>query len=363
VTESSSCATDGSGTEADLVLRVTLASRMAWRDARREWRVSVLLLAVVAAVIGTCTAYLTVSHNDDLSLDQRIHRALGGGDARVTVALDSDASPTVDSLLGRPDVRDGLAGASVTPVVDMASNARVGDRAIGIKLELLDTSSGLTAPLFVSRSGTRPSSDAEVAVSQEAATRLGLAVGSTLAVSGFSQPLSVVQILADPVDTRSLFVIARLSDDTLREALSKAFPGSLSVTYLVDGTSSQLQASGLGYLDRQGVIDRAQATTSLTAPLIAGAVLATAVVTTAGFLTVSRRQRRTAGLLDLAGADFATRLATLLVAGLLVALLGCVVGVVIGVGAAEFLLPRLAARAHQVWSPARVPGSTNLSGV
>lgn len=335
--------------------RLAVASRLAMRQARRDWRMAGLLLIILGAVLAISTCYIVVSQNNDLSVRQRIDRALGGADARITLARSPARAMTVEEWTGLEQLRRSLPGATATALVEMESNASVRGRAVGLKLVLLDARSPLTGPLYLPIAGQIPTAPGQVALSKGAASRLGLGLGSRLDVTGFGEELQVVQLLADPVDTGALFLIMPLTDATLQQASSSAATGSLAVTYLVRAGREQLEASGLPYLDKQGILDRAQAEPSFRTEVIAGGLAVTSVVTGAGFLTISRRQRRTAGLLDLAGADRLTRLATLLLFSLALAVVASVLGTAIGAGLALAILPALAARAAQVWAAPQIP--------
>lgn len=339
------------------VRRALTVNRLAARQLRRDWRSAVLLVVLLSLTLCVGVGYAVIASNNDLSLSQRLSRALGSSDARVTIAKRPTAPMTVDRFAAPGSIRAALgAGSVVSPMVEMQTSAATAGQAVGITLTLLEEKSPLVAPLYLQRAGRLPLKPGEVDVSVEVAERLGLGVGDTLSIPGFTQRQVVVGLVVDAVDTNSTFGTMTLTDRQLSQATSKAVPNTTAVSYLVKATPEQLTGSGLPYLDRQAVIDRANdSSNALAAALFGGCVFAVGAVALAGFLAISRRQRRTTGLLDLLGADRATRVAVTLMSTSGVAVTGCLLGVILGVAGGLLILPVLAARAHQVWQDARVP--------
>lgn len=320
---------------------------------RRAFAASALLVAIAVALF---VGYAVISTSSDVSLDARVARALGGADGRIGVVRPATLPMSVASLTDPTDIVRALgSGAVVNPLVETPTRFAVPGHSAAATATLGDFTSPVVQPLFQLRAGRWPARADETALSAQLANRLGLGLGSSVRPGSGAVSATVVGVLVDPVDTRASFAVLPLADQALRSALT-GDQVETSVVFLVKASATQLRDSGLPYLDRQKIADRAAEAHGRDGVGLPGTAALLACVSAAVFGLAARRQRRTAALLDLLGAGFAVRLLVPALTLLLLAVVALLLGTGVAFGGATAALPLLAERAGQQWAAARLPG-------
>ncbi|MFD6067280.1 FtsX-like permease family protein [Amycolatopsis lurida] len=337
--------------------RWRLALRIAGRELRRSRGVTVLIVTLVALPLIGVSGYFTVTATAEFSPEERIARALGGADGRIT------SIPVPDVPLAK-QVSDGEArlaetlgrGSDPEPLLETRAVVGAGDRDVSVALHAF-ADNATTAPLFGPAAGRAPKSEREIGLSLAVAERLGVTPGETVRLSAGGRDAVVSGLYVDRIDTASAFAIVPLGPSVLAAVDPVVRSGGdVSLVWLVRGDPGALAATGETVLDRAGVLSRIEETPVLEVLGVFFAVLAEiAVVTCAAFAVVARRQRRTHGLLAVVGAEPRQRVSIAYATGVLCGCLAVAAGVPAGILAGWALLPVLEARAEQDWGALTVP--------
>ncbi|NVN00676.1 FtsX-like permease family protein [Arthrobacter sp. SDTb3-6] len=335
---------------------IALAGRIAFRELRRDLKVSLLIVALIALPVAAGTTFTVVSHNAALTVQQRIDRALGGADARITQSGTRQSDP--NTVLGA--AQSGLvkalgSGTQLEALVQVPGVARINGQDVASTITLVDQRSSLTQPLYVLRDGKWPTADRDIAVSQAVANRLGATIGTHINVAGFPTELTITGIAVDVVDTESTFLTIPLDEANLTAAVSGSTSDEMVMVWLVRAGPDQLQNSGLPFLDRQGVLDRIANNNVTFIPMFLGVIALIGVITLSGFMAVSRKQRQSLGQLSVVGAGRTIRRNISLISAGALSICGTLLGVAVGSATSLVLLPVLKSRSHQDWLSGQVP--------
>ncbi|MFI7121490.1 FtsX-like permease family protein [Amycolatopsis sp. NPDC049868] len=341
----------------NVLRRWRLALRIAGRELRRSRGVTILVVALVALpLIGVC-AYFTVTATSEFSPEERIARALGGADGRITSVPVPDVPLTEQVSAGEARLTTALGpGSDPEPLLETRAVVGAGNRDVSVALHAF-AETATTSPLFGLVEGRAPEPEREIGLSVAVAGRLGVAPGETVRLSAGGRDAVVSGLYADRIDTASAFVIVPLTPSVLAAVDPVVSAGGdVSLVWLVRGEPGALAAAGETVLDRAGVLSRIEETPVLEVLGVFLAVLAEiAVVTCAAFAVVARRQRRTHGLLAVVGAEPRQRVSIAYATGVLCGCLAVAVGVPAGVLAAWALLPVFEDRADQDWGALTIP--------
>lgn len=329
---------------------------MAFRELRRDLKASLLIVSLIALPVAAGTTFTIVSHNATLTVQQRIDRALGGADARITQSGTRQSDPNTVLKAAQSSLVEALgSGTQLEPLVQVPGVARINGQDVASTITLVDQTSALTQPLYVLRDGNWPTADHDITVSQAVANRLGATIGTHINVAGFPTELTVTGIAIDVVDTESTFLTLPLDEANLTAAVRGSTSDEMVMVWLVRAAPSQLQNSGLPFLDQQGVLDRMANNNVTFVPMFLGVIALIGVITLSGFMAVSRKQRQSLGQLSVVGGGRKIRRNISLISGGTLSICGTLLGVVVGSASALVLLPVLKSRSHQDWLSNQIP--------
>ncbi len=336
-----------------------LACRLARREIAAQRLSSLFVLILITLPILGITAYLTADASSTASPEARIARELGGADLRVMIDSPGPFAEGLDR--SRADLVTAFGPDSrLEPMVKAGSTARAGDREVPVTVQLHDTTSPLTAPLYTLVSGRRPASSGEVALSEAVARRLVVAVGGQVTVAGLERPLVVSGVQLDPRELDAAFVVLPGSEDVVG-ALTATPEASPSLSWLVSVSQNAPPpgsiAGGATVISKRLVLlSTEESNRSLFFGVFLGSLLEITLIVAAVFATTARRQRRFYGLLALSGAGPRQRFGVACAHGLVVGLLAAVIGVVGGVLTAVLLRGTLEQATKARWEGLVVPG-------
>ncbi len=300
--------------------------RWSARLLRREWRqhaVIIGLLAVGVAIgVGSLVAVFNLAEPPD--------GTYGTGQVRASVIGDNEA---VRAALIEQDHRFGLIETATLPVPGSA---------VRVTVRAQQPDDEVARPLLDLVAGRWPDGDAEVAVTDGVARRLGLAedpVGQTVEL-GTDTTVTIVGRVENPTDLDDEFALVDRLDPFGLE------PVAVTSAFLVDaeprevvfpgGVAISVESSGSGV-----PVDTRTALTLLVNLATLLALLETVLLAGAGFAVVARRRSRQYGLLGAIGAAPAQIRRAATAGGVLVGWLGAGLGVVAGVAIAALIVPRL----------------------
>jgi len=363
------------------VSALSVALRLARRDARRSRGRSALVVAMIALPVLGVTATDVLYRTFQLSPEQDATRQMGRADAVLTDSGQSTVQqfPSVGGVSwgGSSDVpRTGKAPAhsSVVPAgsrlvvqqfADVASRVSDGSATTTVGASALDLDDPLTDGMFVRRTGRAATKAGEVVVTGGLARRLVLSLGDRVEVElgGRSTMSTVVGTVESPggMEERSVLLPAG------------SLPASPSARVLVDVpgqlTWDEVEAANeRGFLlqprgdvpgqpelpeEYQQLLDAA----TLTAITLVVGMALLEVVLLAGpaFAVGAKRRSRELALLGATGAEQRDVRRTVLAGGLVLGAVGGVLGVLGGIILSALALPRLEQVNDAMAGPFEVP--------
>ena len=338
--------------------KATLPLRLARREVLRRPGRTVLVALLVALPVAAMAGAVTLIRSDRVTPAQEWAANAGTADATfagsngaVPVAstvptLEPSAAPSADGAVGAlaPNVADVVralpAGARTVTIASAYPRVRTADHRHRADVDLTDQPLGdpLTAGILDLLHGRAPAGPGEIALAPGVARRLGVHLGSTLALDEPALRLSVVGIVEQP---------SCLSCPTGLVApghlVGGLTPGGADQRLLIDLPA--LSGSQLHALARtNGLRLRADALgssfgsqrsdVSIRWSLVLGAVALTVmgIVISAAFAVGARRQLVTLGQLSASGASPGTLRASLVLQGTLTGVVGVAAGLVVAVG-------------------------------
>lgn len=338
--------------------------RLALRQTRRAWPVSLLVIALVAlpmmliaggaTFLSSRTASVADEITAELGASATMYRIVGGEDPSRTQSLDDPgwwqvdwdehgepvnpelpAPEDLDGLLDDPALLVVVAGevTAVTPGGTARIHALVGDAAdiaLAGRYELLE--------------GVRPVAADEAAVSPGALERLGAQLGDTLELADPAATLTIVGVMKTAV--------ARDAEQTIllpAEFLGAVDPGPMGTLWF--SPQHQPDRAQVEVLNRAGVVvhardfmtsgdggsmDPSSAWALTSTILIVGGFTAYMVILLAGagFAVSAKRQERSLAIAASVGAGRGSVFRIVLLQGALLGLVGGVVGAVVGIASA-----------------------------
>jgi putative ABC transport system permease protein len=339
------------------------ALRIARREARRAKGRSALVIAMIALPVLALSFAAASYDMFNLRPAERADRDMGAADARLqwdfTGPVEQDPRGNGWSSEGNPTTQPRTeqeilaalpAGSRVIPSLESYADFRTANGVGSIGTRGLDVRDPLTAGLVTLLDGRAPASGSEVAISPEAADRLGAGIGDTIQNADRTKSWAVTGLVEFP---DSLFASVVF--------LPSAMPGRPTSSgggagWLWDAPGPvgwdqvrQLNQRGMVIVSRQVLIDPPPAAeTSDTfqssgvdaaaigvGGLVAGlAILEIVLLAGPAFAVGARRRRRDLGLIAANGGTPAHLRRIVLGDGVVLGTLGAVAGLVIGVVAA-----------------------------
>lgn len=346
------------------------ALRVARREARRAKGRSALVVALIGLPVFAL-AFAAVSYDSfRLTTEQELDRELGAADAEVQWPYRGplQQDPTGRGYIGderrtEPATEAELLGAlppgsRATPVVERYVDLRTAAGVGSLRAHGLDLTDPLVEGLARVVSGRAATADDEVAVTHQAADRLGATIGDTVTTADESRSYTVVGIVEFPATLRELVVFRP-------DALPTAEPVRGFASWLV-ATPEPVTWGQVRELNRDGLLVRSRAVQLDPPPeselypelgvqepggdgreLAAGALITglalLEVVLLAGpaFAVGARRRRRDLALVAATGGTPGHQRRIVLADGVVLGAAGAVVGIVLGVVAALAAQPLL----------------------
>lgn len=257
--------------------------RWAWRLFRRQWRGQVLVLALLTLAVAAAGGGATAAYN----------LAPAAGDAEF-----GSANHALE--FEEPDVRslgtDVAAAGGWFETVDVIGRRfeEVPGLFEPVEFRAQDPSGPFSSPMLALVDGHYPTSDDEVAVTDDVGEILGVGLGQVLRAGG--RPRTMVGVVENPSDLNDEFALV--------ESFGAEPPDS--VTILVAGSDDQLQSfrppSGASAvaISRPGNEDLLAAIGVLTVAAVV--MLLVSLVAAAGFVVIAQRRLRQLGMLAAIGA-------------------------------------------------------------
>jgi len=278
---------------------------------RREWRQQALLLGLVTVAVAATIGGLALATNAPPYPSTTVN--LPGNDPRL-----ADDIAAITAALGPGEVvhHQRLAIPGSVATVDVRAQET---RAAHPTLRLL--------------AGRLPATTAEVAVTHQVATRLGLHIGDRWTAGAHA--FRVVGLVENPQDLKDAFALTTpggAEPATSVAVVVHGAPNRLPDVHLPSGSPMQI--------DGVSAVSKAAASLAVLALATMG-LLFVGLVAVAGFTVVAQRHLRALGMLASLGAN--PRQIRLVVAanGAAVGLLGALAGVVVGIGGWLTLAPSL----------------------
>jgi putative ABC transport system permease protein len=351
-----------------------VAIRIARREAMRAKGRSLLVLSLIMLPV-VALAFAAVTYDMfRLTPAEELERKIGRFDAQLAWR---DATPVTQDAQGNPAAPGGGSGTPVRGDVgsgpaehadaDLLALLPAGSRVVrwGDEHELtVRTRTGvgnlaargmdLRDPAFAGivnlRQGRAPTGDAEVAINEAAARRLGVGIGGTVRLTDDSRQFTVVGLVEQPSNLRELLVLP-----------PAALPTPAGFSWLAD-TPAPLDWAAVKALNRHGITAYSRAVVldpppdaasspgaaagaaedALIAALIVGLGIVEVVLLAGPAFTVgARRRQRQLALVAASGGTPAHLRRIVLADGLVLGLAAAVVGVLIGIAVAVGVRPLL----------------------
>jgi putative ABC transport system permease protein len=297
-------------------------TRWAWRLFRRDVRQHLLILALLTAAVAaatglTCAAYNLAPANGQATF----------GDANHFFRLE-DPGPTLPATLEAAESWFGSIDA-------------IGHRAVPVpgRVEQLDYRSQrpdgpFGRPLLELQSGRYPVASGEAAVTDDVATDLDAALGSTIDLDG--TPRAVVGLVQDPSDFDDEFVLLPPSE----------LGRSDSVTLLVDARPQRVESfrppgSTNRIVGSRGDVPEDVAAAVITLVVTTLVLFLVALIGAASFMVIAQRRLPQLGMMAAVGASEKQLRLTMLAAGAVTGVVAALVGTLMGLGGWVAIAPRL----------------------
>ncbi|HEX6236885.1 MAG TPA: FtsX-like permease family protein [Acidimicrobiales bacterium] len=303
--------------------------RWALRMFRREWRQQVLVIALLTLTVAIAVSGVSAAYN----MAPRREADFGTAEHRLVFDVSAADARTVDAYLAAAEDWFGT--------IDVIGQRRaaVPGSTETVELRAQDPDGPYGATMLRLRRGRYPARAGEVAVSDDVAQSLGVAVGDRLAIEG-PEP-TVVGVVENPHDLDDEFAL-------LPRSASDRFD---SLTVLLKGSEDGVRAfpverePGPGYVDARGATEKG---TAAVGALAASSVvlLLVCLVAAAGFVVVAQRRLRQLGMLAATGATHRHLRLVVVADGAAVGAVAAIIGTVVGFVGWIGLAPRLEAVAR-----------------
>lgn len=316
--------------------------RWAWRLFRREWRQQVLVLglltvAVAGAILFASGAYNTTGASEAASFGTANHRyAVDGPDLSTLPAAIAAAEEHFGAveMIGRWSV----------PVPGSVDS---------IDVRAQDPQGPLSGPMLALRDGRYPRPVDEVALTDEVADALALAIGETFDLDGGAR--RVVGIVENPNDLGAEFALVAPTDTG----------AATSIVLLVEGSGSfdevrALRDFGAEYLPDADVTSRSgdEHVEAIAVASVFGtasvALVLVGLVAAAGFVALAHRRQRQLGMLGAIGAT-ERHLRLVVLANAVIGLVAAIAGAGFGIAGWFAVAPRLEESVGYRIDPLNVP--------
>ncbi|MGH9003204.1 MAG: FtsX-like permease family protein, partial [Acidimicrobiia bacterium] len=303
--------------------------RWGWRLFRREWRQQVLVLTLLSAAVAVATFSGAFAYTFPRSQDA----TFGSAQQRITFNA-SEPETTADLAAAR-------AYFGTIDVITTRSVAVPGSAA-RLELRAQDPHGPYGGPMLALRQGRYPATAGEVAVTDEVAQHLEVAVGQRLALDGTTR--TVVGVVQNPHDFDDEFVLVAPAHLDAPDSVTILADGSLDL----DAFRRTMTVPGNVNRETRYFDERA-ASALVTLSMTAVGMLLVAMIAAAGFVVLAKRRLRQFGMLAAVGAtERHVRLVTVL-NGVFVGLIAAGTGTAMGLAAWAAALGRVkAAAGHEI---------------
>ncbi len=325
------------------------ATRMAWREAKRNrWR-SLLVVAMIALpVAGLTTAAISI-RTASPSFEERATGLMGRAELAI-MGFSSDD----------PALTDPASYQKVLPAGTQFAVQRnlAGESTLGGAYDYVNLTDGptigATVGMYQVLEGRAPNAKNEVAVHPRLLERRGLEIGDTFVVDEPLLELTVVGVAVapeavwDPIGLLAPGSLAGYEDTAVNLFID--LPDETSIQ---DAVAKIQAAQPVSTVDRRSIVELSGATEAMGASfaIAALALVETGLIAAAAFTVGARRQLRALGLLAAAGGEARHTRLTVLAGGLVLGLVGSLTGVAIGVVGALLVQPHLDTIAGRVTGP------------
>jgi putative ABC transport system permease protein len=299
--------------------------RWAWRMFRREWRQQILVIALLTVAAAAAIASVTIAYNSGSAEDAEF------GSANHLLRFDGADPGELEAGLAATRERFGT-----TDVIGHRS-LRVPGSVDPVEFRSQDPRGPYGGERLALLRGSYPEGAGQVAVTDGAATLLGLEIGDPMALDGRRR--AVVGIVENPRDLSDEFALVSPS--------SAGAPDE--VTVLVDagadtvGAFMEAHAGG----ERSALVGSEARQSNRGADALAMFSVATVflllatLVAAAGFAVIAQRRLRQLGALAAIGATEKHLRLVLLTGGTVVGAIGALLGAIVGLAIWLALVPTL----------------------
>ena len=343
------------------------AMRIARREALRSKGRSVLILLMIIAPVSLITFADVTVRSTQASPLQQMQKELGGADLSIEPGFDSQLIQNPEGLYDTKTIANGKQGDAVPAlakpadlatlfptgskvVADRQSTVRVKTKAgIGqLYLRGLDYRQSTGAGLYKQLEGRAPTGPSEVALSRSAVKSIGATIGQPIELPAAKQSLTVVGIIENPRDLKSLIgVTTDLPTSVLAaEAEVPTYRVALSAP-LSWNDVKRLNAMGILVKYPEMLINRPPASEiEYNPPTYGGRLQEYAFVALIGglagleicllagtaFAVGARRQRRSLALVLAGGGNRSQVRNIVLASGIVLGTVGALIGIALGIG-------------------------------
>ena len=301
--------------------------RWAWRLFRREWRQQLLTLVLLTVTVAGAVWASSVAVNGGSKAQATL------GDAKAMIHLDANDSSTVQDDLAAIQQQFG-------PYEVVAhSGASVPGLAGRVDVRAQDPHGRYGHSTLALRDGRYPTGAAEVALTQQFASKIGVRLGEQVTLDGVSR--TVVGLVENPRDLDDQFVLV---------TPSTPLPGG-TLTVLLGRDRSAVQETGADgrSFDVISMGDDNGPIVALVVASITASMALVGLVAASSFLVVAHRRQRQLGLLAALGATERHLRLVLVAAGAFIGFVAAVVGTVMGVSVWLVTAPMVErATAHRI---------------
>lgn len=240
-------------------------ARLGRRTARREWKRTVLIAALVAVPVAAALVVAGIVAANDLSPEERIAGTYGAADIKIEAFLGGGFGREADFEAWLDDTLSELA-----PGADVLTFRQQWNRQLGYLVDL-DIEHPVADGMLTPWEGRLPTATGEVAVSPRSLRELDAVIGDTVELAS-GEPLTIVGTVVDPISyNRELAVVAPAQFDRL-EAVADHREGT-SRLWLVAGVddgepvadrfNQRWEAAKSSFLPEPAIVPRPDALVSL----------------------------------------------------------------------------------------------------
>lgn len=202
--------------------------RLGRRGARREWRRTSLIAALVAVPVAAALVVAGIVRANDVPPEERAAATFGTAEVKIETWTGSGSRKQIDV-----ETWVDTALAELEPEAEALSYRHHWADVLGHVVDL-DTTHPIAAGILSSWEGRLPAAAGEIAVSPRVLRRLDVAVGDVVAFEG--RRLRVVGTVVDTVQyNREIAVVTPVGFDELSAAAVPSDPGERGIVWLVSG--------------------------------------------------------------------------------------------------------------------------------